>query len=130
MYDRRRHQHSAVVSITLAAALTVIAVPAFAQSVFQATLAETNQKTPEANTADVQRALAGGSAIVVDSRKRAEYVAGHIAGAKNANSLDEMLKVVSGDKGRAIILYCNGQHFLCYARRSTGSSPPDRHAAS
>src|SRR5258708_4761563 len=118
MYDRRRHQHSAVVFIALVAALAVIAVPAFAQSVLQATLAETNQKTPEANTANVQRALADGSAIVVDSRKRAEYVAGHIAGAKNASSVDEMLKVVSGDKDKAIILYCNGQH--CQASRNLG----------
>jgi rhodanese-related sulfurtransferase len=116
MYDRRRHQRSAVVSIALAAALAVIAVPAFAQNVFQATLAETNQKTPEANTADVQRAFADGSAIVVDSRKRAEYVGGHIAGAKNASSVDEMLKVVNSDKGKAIILYCNGQH--CQASRN------------
>src|SRR5260370_37049601 len=119
MYDRRRHQHSAVVFIALVAALAVIAVPAFAQSVLQATLAETNQKTPEANTANVQRALADGSAIVVDSRKRAEYVAGHIAGAKNASSVDEMLKVVSGDKDKAIILYCNGQH--CQASRNLGA---------
>jgi rhodanese-related sulfurtransferase len=116
MCDRRRHQRSAVVSIGLAAALVVIAVPAFAQSVFQATLAETNQKTPEANTADVQHALADGSAMVVDSRKGAEYVGGHIAGAKNASSVDEMLKVVNGDRGKAIILYCNGQH--CQASRN------------
>ena len=128
MCDRRRHQHSAVISIVLAAALAVIAVPVFAQSVFQATLAETNQKTPEANTADVQHALADGSAIVVDSRKRAEFVAGHIAGAKNASSVDEMLKVVSGDKGKAIILYCNGQNSAagfgsCYRFRSVSSRP-------
>jgi rhodanese-related sulfurtransferase len=111
----RRHQHSAIVCIALAAVL-VTALPASSQSVFQATLAETNQKTPEANTADVQRALADGSAIVVDSRKRAEYVAGHIAGAMNASSVDEMLKVVNGDKSKAIILYCNGQH--CQASRN------------
>jgi rhodanese-related sulfurtransferase len=115
MYERRRHQHSAVVFIAFAAVLAT-SLPACAQSVFQATLAETNQKTPEANTADVQRALADGSAIVVDSRKRAEYVGGHIAGATNASSVDEMLKVVNGDKGNAIILYCNGQH--CQASRN------------
>jgi rhodanese-related sulfurtransferase len=118
MYDRRRHQHSAIVSIAFAAALAVIAVPAFAQSVFQAILAETKQKTPEANTADVRRALDDGSAVVVDSRKRTEYVAGHVAGAKNASSVEEMLKLVSGDKSKAIILYCNGQH--CQASRYLG----------
>ncbi len=31
----------------------------------------------------MQRILADGSAIVLDTRKRAEYLAGHIAGAKN-----------------------------------------------
>jgi rhodanese-related sulfurtransferase len=118
MYDCRRHQHSAIVSIAFAAALAVIAVPAFAQSVFQAILAETNQKAPESNTADVLRALDDGSAIVVDSRKRAEYVAGHIASAKNASSVEEMLKLVNGDKSKAIILYCNGQH--CQASRNLG----------
>jgi len=119
MYDSRRHQHGTVVAIALAATLAFIAVPAFAQSVFQATLDEQNPKTPEASTADVQRALAERSAIVVDSRKRAEYVGGHIAGAKNASSVDEMLKVVDGDKSKAAILYCNGQH--CQASRNLGS---------
>src|SRR5260370_7552965 len=94
MYDRRRHQHSAVVFIALVAALAVIAVPAFAQSVLQATLAETNQKTPEANTATVQRALADGSAILVDSRKRAEYVPAHIPLATNPNSVPHILTPV------------------------------------
>ena len=118
MYDSRRRQYGAVVSIAFAAALALIAVPAFAQSVFQATLDEQNPKTPEASTADVQRALADRSAIVVDSRKRAEYVGGHIAGAKNASSVDEMLKIVDGDKSKAVILYCNGQH--CQASRNFG----------
>jgi rhodanese-related sulfurtransferase len=91
--------------------------PAEAQSgVFQATLAESGQKTPEASTADVQRALADGSAVVIDSRKRAEYVAGHIAGAKNGSSVDEVGKLAGGDKGKAVILYCNGQH--CQASRN------------
>ena len=53
-------------------------------SVYQATLAEPNQKTPEVSTEEVRRILADSSAILLDSRKRSEYVAGHIAGAKNA----------------------------------------------
>jgi rhodanese-related sulfurtransferase len=116
MYQLRHHRYGVVVAIALATVSALIAAPAFAQSVFQATLDEPNQKTPEANTADVQRALADGSAIVVDSRKHAEYVAGHIAGASNASSVDAMLQVVNGDKSRAIILYCNGQH--CQASRN------------
>jgi rhodanese-related sulfurtransferase len=115
MYDSPR-QCSVVVAIAVAAVLAVIAAPAFAQNVLQATLDESSQKTPQANTADVQRALADGSAIVVDSRKHVEYVAGHIAGARNASSIDEMLKIVSGDRSKAIILYCNGQN--CQASRN------------
>jgi len=90
----------------------------FAQgpSVHQATLAEPNQKTQEVSTEDVRRILADGSAILIDPRKRAEYVAGHIAGAKNANSVDEIGRLVGGDKGKALILYCNGQH--CQASRN------------
>jgi len=116
MYDSCPRQCGVVVAIAIAAVLAVIAAPAFAQNVLQATLDEPSQKTPQAATADVQRALADGSAIVVDSRKHAEYAAGHIAGARNASSIDEILKVVSGDKSKAIILYCNGQN--CQASRT------------
>ena len=39
-------------------------------SVYQATLAEPNQKTAEVSTEEVRRILADGSAILIDSRKR------------------------------------------------------------
>ena len=108
------------------ALLTALAIDrAAAQgSVHEATLAEPNQKTPEASTAEVRRILADGSAILVDSRKRSEYVAGHIAGAKNAAPepgappaafLAEVERLVAGDKGKALVLYCNGQN--CQASR-------------
>jgi Transporter associated domain len=66
----------------LAAAIiiaTAIDVATAQSSVYQATLAEPNQKTPEVSTEEVRRVLADGSAILVDARKRSEYVAGHIA---------------------------------------------------
>src|SRR5579871_3286184 len=66
-----------------AAVLTTIAVfgaRAEGLTAFQATLGETNQKTAEANTEEVSRVLADGSAIVLDARKRSEFLAGHIAG--------------------------------------------------
>jgi rhodanese-related sulfurtransferase len=68
-----------------AAALSVLMLgsAAPAQTILQATIGEPNPKTAEVSTADVQRILADGSAILLDTRKRAEYVAGHIAGAKN-----------------------------------------------
>src|SRR5215475_2544796 len=93
-------------------------------SVFQATLGETNQKTGEISTQELQRILADGSAIVLDSRKRAEYVAGHIAGAKNVAPPAEappsayaaaVEQLLGGDKSKALVLYCNGQH--CQASR-------------
>jgi len=99
---------------------------AMAQSgtIFQATLGEPNQKTPEVSTDEVRRFLADGSAIVLDSRKRSEYVAGHIAGARNvapnpgappAEYVAAVERLVGGDKSKALVLYCNGQ--FCQASR-------------
>lgn len=110
----------------VAAMLTVGAANvAVAQgNVLQATLGETNQKTGEASTEDVRRILADGSAVLIDSRKRSEYVAGHIAGAKNAAPepgappaafVAEVSKLAGGDKSKALVLYCNGQN--CQASR-------------
>jgi rhodanese-related sulfurtransferase len=114
-----------------AAAIIVLAAidiaAAQGNTIFQATIGETGQKTPEASTEDVRRALTDGSAIVLDSRKRSEYVAGHIAGAKNAApeagappaaAVTAVEALVGGDKGKALILYCNGPH--CQASRQLG----------
>jgi rhodanese-related sulfurtransferase len=93
-------------------------------SIYQATLAEPNQRTAEVSTEELRRILADGSAIVVDSRKRSEYVAGHIAGARNvAPSADvppseyiaAIERLLGGDKSKALVLYCNGPH--CQASR-------------
>ena len=67
-----------------ALALSILLESAAAQtvSVFQATLAETNQKTQEVSTEQVRRIVADGSAILVDTRSHAEYVAGHIPNAE------------------------------------------------
>jgi rhodanese-related sulfurtransferase len=93
---------------------------AIAQSdVYQATLTEPDPKTPQVSTEDVRRILGDGSAIVLDSRKRAEYDAGHIAGARNvapapgASPQDYAAAVeglVHGDKSAPLVLYCNGQY--------------------
>src|ERR1043166_8808803 len=84
-----KYRERAIIMKTLllasAAALVLIAAPgvATAQNILQATLGETNAKTGEVSTEEVRKILADGSAIVLDSRKRSEYVAGHIAGAQN-----------------------------------------------
>ncbi|MCC6778449.1 MAG: hypothetical protein IT537_17770 [Hyphomicrobiales bacterium] len=90
--------------------LWLVADPGFAQdTVYHATLKEPGQKSAEASTEDVRRALADGSALVLDSRKRAEYVAGHIAGARNAapspgappaEFVTTVERLASGDKAR------------------------------
>src|SRR5947209_16772525 len=86
---------------------------------------KTNAKTCEVSTEELRSILADGSAIVLDSRKRAEYVAGHIAGAQNvappegappAAYVEAITKLVNGDKGKALVLYCNGQ--FCQASRT------------
>src|SRR5712691_1436861 len=82
-------------------------------SVYRATLGEMNPKTGEVSTAEVHQILADGSAIVLDSRKRSEYVAGHIAGAQNvAPPADApagayaaaVERLLGGDKSKALVL--------------------------
>src|SRR5437763_15799966 len=89
---------------------------AAAQNVFQATRGETDAKTGEVSPEELRRILADGSAIVLDSRKRAEHVAGHIAGAQNvappegappAADIEAITKPVNGDRRTALQLHYN-----------------------
>ena len=77
------------VSVSAIAALALVLltcdVMAQAGNIFQATLAEPNQKTEEVSTERVRRILADGSALIVDTRSHAEYAAGHIPGARFLN---------------------------------------------
>lgn len=106
--------------IVLGYSLSAAGALAQGGSIYQATLAEPNQKTQEVSTEQVRHILADGSAILVDSRSRAEYVAGHIPGARNIDappteSVAAVEHLVNGDKGKALILYCNGP--FCQASR-------------
>ena len=103
-------------------ALTVVVDRASAQAddVNQATLAEPNQKTPEVSTEQLRRILADGSAIVVDTRTRDEFEAGHIPGARMLDAppsdhVKAVERLVRGDKSAALVLYCNGPY--CQASR-------------
>src|SRR5262245_45815291 len=109
-----------IMRLALAAMVTLAATDvAIAQggNIYQATLVESNQKTPEVSTEELRRILADGSAIVLDSRSRAQYVASHIPGARNAaprpgaarsEFTAEVGGLVGGDKTKALVLYCNG----------------------
>jgi rhodanese-related sulfurtransferase len=89
-------------------------------NVYQTTLEEANQKTPEVSTDELKRILANGSAVVLDTRPHLEYAMSHIPGARNVapkagvsmsmyvSDVAEVQRLVGGDKTRALILYCNG----------------------
>jgi rhodanese-related sulfurtransferase len=86
----------------------------------RATLAEPNQKTPEVSTEALRRILADRSAIVVDTRTREEFEAGHIPGARRLDAppgdhVKAVEQLVQGDKTAALVLYCNGPY--CQASR-------------
>lgn len=113
--------HVAALALAATAALGATTVAcADGGSIYQATLAEPNQKTREVSTEEVRRILLDGSAILLDTRTRAEYAAGHIPGARNlegppSGAVAAVERLANGDKGRALVLYCNGP--FCQASR-------------
>ena len=124
--SRMKIARAGMAGLALAMAMFTLTAVANAQGVTiqQATLGEPNQKTAEVSTEELRRILADGSAIVLDLRKRAEYVASHIPGARNAaprpgaprsEFAAEVERLVGGDKTKALVLYCNGP--FCQASR-------------
>ena len=102
--------------------LTAVATNARAESVsiFQATLGEAGQKTSEVSTEQMRQILVDGSAIVLDTRTRGEFDAGHIPGARILDvapdaQVAKILALVGGDRAKALVLYCNGPY--CQASR-------------
>jgi rhodanese-related sulfurtransferase len=82
-------------------------------SVYEATLPETDAKNDQVSTGELKRILADNSAILVDTRTRAEFVAGHIPGARSLDGppsdyVAVVERMVAGDKSKALVLYCNG----------------------
>ena len=82
-------------------------------SVYAATLSEPDAKSQQVSTDELKRILADGSAILVDTRARAEFVAGHIPGARGLDGppseyVSIIERMVAGDKSKALVLYCNG----------------------
>jgi rhodanese-related sulfurtransferase len=96
--------------------------PALAQSVFDATLAEAGQPTPEVSTNELKQILKRGDTVVLDARPPMEFAISHIPGALNVapqpgrpahlyiSDVAEVGRLLGGAKDRAIILYCNGPY--------------------
>ena len=104
----------------LALAATADTTRAQSNDVNWATLAEPNQKTSEVSTEQLRRILADKSAMVIDTRTRDEFEAGHIPGAHMLDAppsdhVKAVERLVRGDKATALVLYCNGPH--CQASR-------------
>jgi rhodanese-related sulfurtransferase len=111
-------------SIAVAVFFTMNSNALLAQSpgILQATLGEAG-KTPEISTETMRAVLRDGTALVLDTRSRAEFDAGHIPGARNldaapAAQVAAVATLTGGDKAKAIVLYCNGPY--CQASRRLG----------
>ncbi len=98
--------------LTALATVAMFATRADAEQldIMQATLAESNQKTGEISTGQLRRILADGSAIVLDTRSREEFDAGHIPGARHidvppSERITAVTRLVKGDKAAALVLY-------------------------
>src|SRR6185295_9254843 len=91
-----------------------------AQTIFQATLGETGQKTDEVSTEELKQILADKSATVLDARPSREFAISHIPGALNVaakpgvamsdyvSDVAEISRLVDGKKDAPLVLYCNG----------------------
>jgi rhodanese-related sulfurtransferase len=104
-------------------ALTVLVTCASADSpatIYETTLMESGQKTPEVSTNELRKILAEKSAMVFDARPLMEYSMSHIPGAVNVSEkpgvpisqyvsdVAEVGRVVGNDRSAPIVLYCNG----------------------
>ncbi|MDO8549546.1 MAG: rhodanese-like domain-containing protein [Ignavibacteria bacterium] len=89
-------------------------------TIFNATIGESNPKTPEISTEELKSILAKGKALLLDIRPHLEYSISHIPGSFNVapkpgmsmfqytSDVAEITRLVNSDKKKEIILYCNG----------------------
>jgi rhodanese-related sulfurtransferase len=117
----------AVIFGLIITAAAPIAGAAIAQdaNIYQATTGEKGQSTQEVSTERMRQILSeGGSTVVLDTRPPAEFVNGHLPGANNlagppTEAIASVEKLTGGDKGKALVLYCNGP-FCQASRRLSG----------
>lgn len=120
MHGIRARLASQACSVVLVLAVALIARAEQPQSIHQAVLGESNQRTPEVSTDELQRILAERTATVLDARPFLEYAVSHIPGARNVaakpgvpmsmyvSDVAEISRLVNGEKTAPLVLYCNG----------------------
>jgi rhodanese-related sulfurtransferase len=96
----------------MVAATAWLQSPAWAQArpnVFQTTLEEAGQATPEITTDELQAILDTKSMPVFDVRTAKEYAIAHIPGTINVFELEvDRIAALYPDRAQPMILYCNG----------------------
>lgn len=107
-------------AIMLAAYALFAATPSNSQTVFDATLGESDQKTADISTSELRVIIKEGKAALLDARPPMEFAISHIAGALNVapqpgrpahlyvSDVAEVGRLLKGAKDRPLILYCNG----------------------
>ncbi len=83
--------------------------------ILHATLGEQGARTPQVGTEAMRRILADRTAVVIDSRPRAQFDAGHIPGAICLDTPPQQQvaavgRIVGDDRSKALVVYCNGPH--------------------
>ena len=108
------------IAIMLAASALFGVIPGNAQTVLDATLNESGEKTPDVSTSELRKIIESGAAVLLDARPPMEFAVSHIPGALNVapqpgrpahlyvSDAAEVGRLVQGAKDRSIILYCNG----------------------
>jgi rhodanese-related sulfurtransferase len=107
-------------NLTLCLSLFLSLASPMHANIYQGTLQEAAQATPEISTDELRAILETGSSVVFDARPHAEFAMSHIPGAVNVaprpgmpaslytSDVAEIGRLLEGDKSRSIVLYCNG----------------------
>ncbi len=110
------------VAISIAFFLLVAAEPVYSQDIYDGVLVETNVRTPNISTEELQGILKDHAATVVDVRTFAEYALSHIPGAVNVagksgstrgeftSDAHEIGRLVDDIKSAPIVIYCGGPY--------------------
>jgi rhodanese-related sulfurtransferase len=89
-------------------------------AIYDATVEGAEESAPEVSTSELRRILRDRSAIVIDTRTRVQFEAGHIPGARDLDvppdaQASAIMELVNSRRDLALVLYCNGPH--CKASR-------------